>query len=65
MADGRVPAGLQVGDVLATPVTGAYGYSMASTYNRVPRPPVAFVAGGHSRLVIRRETEDDLLRLDG
>ena len=65
VADGRVPAGLQVGDVLATPVTGAYGYSMASTYNRVPRPPVAFVAGGHSRLVIRRETEDDLLRLDG
>jgi diaminopimelate decarboxylase len=64
VAEGRVPADLAVGDVLATPVTGAYGHSMGSNYNKVPRPPVVFVAGGETRLVVRRETEDDLLRLD-
>ena len=47
-----------------TPVTGAYGHSMASNYNKVPRPPVVFVAGGEARVVVRRETFDDLLRLD-
>ena len=62
--DGRVPADLAVGDVLCTPVTGAYGHSMASNYNKVPRPPVVFVADGHARVVVRRETLDDLLRLD-
>lgn len=64
VADARVPADLAVGDVVATPVTGAYGYSMASNYNKVPRPAVVFVAGGRARVVVRRETEDDLLRLD-
>ncbi len=59
-----LPEGLSVGDVLATPVTGAYGHSMASTYNKVPRPPVVFVADGSHRLVVRRETLDDLLALD-
>jgi diaminopimelate decarboxylase len=62
--DARVPAGLAVGDVLATPVTGAYGHSMGSNYNKVPRPAVVFVRGGDARLVVRRETDDDLLRLD-
>jgi diaminopimelate decarboxylase len=62
--DARVPAGLRVGDVLATPVTGAYGHSMGSNYNKVTRPPVVFVADGEVRLVVRRETYDDLLRLD-
>ena len=62
--DGRVPADLAVGDILCTPVTGAYGHSMASNYNKVPRPPVVFVADGHARVVVRRETLDDLLRLD-
>jgi len=62
--DARVPADLAVGDVLCTPVTGAYGYSMASNYNKVPRPAVVFVAGGQARVVVRRETLDDLLRLD-
>ncbi len=62
--EGRVPADLAVGDVLATPVTGAYGHSMGSNYNKVPRPPVVFVKDGEARLVVRRETEDDLLRLD-
>lgn len=49
---------------MATPVTGAYGHSMASSYNKVPRPPVVFVAGGVARTVVRRETYDDLLALD-
>jgi len=53
-----------VGDVIATPVTGAYGYSMASNYNRVPRPAVVFVKDGKARLVLRRETLDDLARLE-
>lgn len=64
VSDARVPADLAVGDLLATPVTGAYGYSMASNYNKVPRPAVVFVADGQSRVVVRRETDDDLLRLD-
>ncbi len=64
VADARLPADLAVGDVLATPVTGAYGYSMASNYNKVPRPAVVFVADGRAREVVRRETFDDLLRLD-
>jgi diaminopimelate decarboxylase len=64
VADARVPEDLAVGDVLATPVTGAYGYAMASNYNKVPRPAVVFVAEGRARVVVRRETLDDLLRLD-
>jgi diaminopimelate decarboxylase len=48
------------GDVLVTPVTGAYGYAMANNYNGVPRPPVVFCAGGRSRVVVRRETYEDL-----
>jgi len=62
--DARVPADLAVGDVLCTPVTGAYGHSMASNYNKTPRPAVVFVADGHARVVVRRETPDDLIRLD-
>ena len=48
------------GDVLVTPVTGAYGHAMANNYNGVPRPPVIFCAGGDARLVVRRETYEDL-----
>lgn len=59
--DARLPIDLAVGDVLATPVTGAYGFAMSSNYNRVLRPPVVFVAGGRSRVVVRRETMADLL----
>jgi diaminopimelate decarboxylase len=62
--DACVPADLEVGDVLATPVTGAYGHSMASNYNKVPRPPVVFVREGSWRVVVRRETYEDLLALD-
>ncbi len=62
--DASVPADLAVGDILATPVTGAYGHSMASNYNKVCRPPVVFVANGAARIVVRREELDDLCRLD-
>ena len=62
--DAAVPADVSVGDLLVTPVTGAYGYSMASTYNKVPRPAVVFVADGAARLVVRRETYEDLVRYD-
>jgi diaminopimelate decarboxylase len=62
--EGQVPADLAVGDVLATPVTGAYGHSMASNYNKATRPPVVFVRDGEARLVVRRETPEDLLRFD-
>jgi diaminopimelate decarboxylase len=62
--DGRVPADLAVGDILATPVTGAYGHTMASNYNKATRPAVVFVRDGGARLVVRRETLDDLLRFD-
>jgi diaminopimelate decarboxylase len=48
------------GDVLVTPVTGAYGHSLASNYNAVPRPPVIFCADGDARVVVRRETYEDL-----
>jgi diaminopimelate decarboxylase len=62
--DARLPADVTVGDVLATPVTGAYGYSMASTYNRVGRPAVVFVKDGRARIVLRRETLEDLEALE-
>jgi diaminopimelate decarboxylase len=62
--DASVPADLAVGDVLATPVTGAYGVSMGSNYNKVLRPAVVFATGGDARLVVRRETDDDLLATD-
>ena len=60
----HLPHDVAVGDLLAVPVTGAYGHSMGSNYNKVPRPPVLFVAGGATRLVVRRETYDDLLATD-
>ena len=62
--DGLVPDDLAVDDLLATPVTGAYGHSMGSNYNKLPRPPVVFAKDGEARLVVRRETYDDLLRAD-
>lgn len=64
VAEARVPEGLTVGDLIATPVTGAYGRSMGSNYNLLPRPAVVFVSGGRARLVIRRETDEDLLATD-
>jgi diaminopimelate decarboxylase len=52
------------GDVLVTPATGAYGHAMASNYNAVRRPPVIFCSGGDARVVVRRETYEDLIRRD-
>ncbi len=62
--DAKLPADTTVGDLVATPVTGAYGQSMGSNYNRITRPPVVFVRDGDARLVVRRETFDDLLATD-
>jgi diaminopimelate decarboxylase len=62
--EAHIPADIAVGDVLAVPVTGAYGHAMGSNYNKVPRPAVVFVEGGDARLVVRRETYDDLLLTD-
>ena len=62
--DARLPADVTVGDILATPVTGAYAHSMASNYNKILRPAVVFVRNGSARLVVRRENPDDLVRLD-
>jgi diaminopimelate decarboxylase len=64
VADARLPEDLEVGDLLFTPVTGAYGHSMGSNYNKVVRPAVVFVRDGNARLVVRRETYDDLLATD-
>jgi diaminopimelate decarboxylase len=59
-----LPADLAPGDLLAVAATGAYCYVMASSYNRLPRPAVVAVRDGQARLLLRRETEDDLLRLE-
>jgi len=59
-----LPGDVRAGDLLAVAATGAYGRSMASNYNLVPRPPVVAVRDGGSRVLVRRETEDDLLSLD-
>jgi diaminopimelate decarboxylase len=64
VANASVPDDTAVGDVLATPVTGAYGHSMGSNYNMVLRPAVVFVADGAARLVVRRETFEDLSARD-
>jgi diaminopimelate decarboxylase len=59
-----LPADIAPGDLLATPATGAYGRSMASNYNHVPRPPVVAIKDGKARVIVRRENEADLLALD-
>ena len=62
--DIELSADVQPGDILAVPATGAYGYSMASTYNHVPRPAVVAVSEGAARLIVRRESIADLLALE-
>ncbi|HXP37200.1 MAG TPA: diaminopimelate decarboxylase, partial [Solirubrobacteraceae bacterium] len=54
----------RVGDIIVTPATGAYGYAMANNYNGVPRAPVIFCRDGDARVVVRRETFDDLSARD-
>ncbi len=62
--EATLPTTLATGDLLAVCTTGAYTYSMASNYNRFPRPAVVFVSGGEHQLALRRETLDDVLRND-
>jgi len=62
--EGDIQGDLMVGDLLVTPVTGAYGHSMGSNYNKVLRPAVVFVQDGKPRQVLRRETLSDLLNSD-
>lgn len=64
ISDARLPGDTAIGDLLITPVTGAYGQSMGSNYNKVTRPAVVFAADGQARQVVRRETLDDLLLTD-
>ena len=64
VSKGWLPADVEVGDIVATPVTGAYGHSMGSNYNKVLRPAVVFVEGGSARLVVERESYDDLIARD-
>jgi diaminopimelate decarboxylase len=59
-----LPGDVRAGDLLAVAVTGAYGRSMASNYNMLPRPPVVAVGEGKPRVLVRRETVEDLLGLD-
>ena len=62
--DIQLPSDIAPGDLVATPATGAYGRSMASNYNHVPKPPVVAVNNGKARVIVRRENEADLLALD-
>jgi diaminopimelate decarboxylase len=63
-ADVMLPQNLAPGDIVCSLVTGAYGYSMASSYNRLGRPAVIFASAGRATTVLRRETADDMLQLD-
>jgi diaminopimelate decarboxylase len=62
--DVHLPEDVAPGDLLCIPATGAYTYSMANNYNRVPRPPIVMVENGNAVEVVRRETYDDVLKLD-
>ncbi len=59
-----LPGGIRRGDLVAVCTTGAYNYSMASNYNRLPRPPIVLLSGGKARVAVARESLDDLTRLD-
>jgi diaminopimelate decarboxylase len=63
VADAKLPDP-QVGDVVVTPTTGAYGFAMANNYNGVPRAPVVFASDGDARLAVRRETVAELYARD-
>ena len=59
-----LPSSIKRGDLLACLTTGAYHYSMSSNYNRIPKPPVVMLEGGRDYLVIKRETPEDIMRLE-
>ena len=62
--DATLPSSVAIGDIISTPVTGAYGYCMASNYNLLTRPAIVWAAAGGASIIVRRETHDDLLRCD-
>ena len=62
--DVPMPSGIRRGDIIAVCTTGAYNYSMASNYNRVPRPPIIMLKGGEIYVAVRRESLEDMLMLD-
>jgi diaminopimelate decarboxylase len=62
--DATLPSSVAIGDIVSTPVTGAYGYCMASNYNLLTRPAIVWAADGEARVIVRRETFDDLMRCD-
>ena len=62
--DVAMPADMHRGDLVAVLTTGAYNYSMASNYNRIPRPPVVMLRDGASYVAVRRETYEDIIGLD-
>ena len=64
MINEAVISKVKAGDILAVMTTGAYGYAMASNYNRLPKPAVVIVKDGVSRLAVRRETYDDVIKND-
>jgi len=64
LAKDAMLADVKTGDILAVLATGAYNYSMSSNYNRIPRPPVVMVSDGKSKIVVKRETYDDIIRND-
>ncbi|MCR5151055.1 MAG: diaminopimelate decarboxylase [Clostridiales bacterium] len=60
----KMPSSTKRGDIIAVCTTGAYNYSMASNYNRIPRPPVVMLSNGQDYIAVKRETIDDIVRLD-
>ena len=60
----NMPSDMKRGDLVAVFTTGAYHYSMASNYNRIPRPPVVMLSGGDSYVAVKRESLDDITSLD-
>ncbi len=62
--DVRMPEHIKRGNIIACLTTGAYNYSMASNYNRLPRPAIVMVNGEETYTAVRRETLDDIIRLD-
>jgi diaminopimelate decarboxylase len=59
-----LPGDIEPGDIIAVPATGAYGWAMSNNYNYLARPPVVAVRDGHARIIVRGETEKDLLSRD-
>lgn len=55
---------IKVGDTVAVLATGAYNYSMASNYNRIPRPPIVAIKGNEKKIIVKRETYDDIIKND-